>query len=629
MIAGTPDLSNAALALCGLSCSARMPSILLLSLALASGQEPPRSIRDLYQKIEYRIPMRDGVKLYTQVYVPKNRSAKSPILLERTPYGAGPVGPDRFPWGFKGSSKFVEKGYIFTYQDVRGKRESEGEFVNIRPMLKAGERGIDESTDASDTIDFLVKNVPNNNGNVGIWGISYPGFYAAAAGRNSHPALKAISPQAPVSDWFVGDDVRHNGAFFLQDNFDFSVFFDVPRGAPPIRVDRGSEGAYAFFLKTGALQNFDRKWFQGRVPYWNEIVENDTLNDYWRARSLPDKLKGVKASVLTVGGWYDHENLWGALNVYAHIERQNPGIANTLVMGPWSHGQWAGQGNALGDIAFGSDTSDWYRENVEFPFFERTLRGQAQAAPAEAIVFQTGANRWRNFSQWPPKDVKPLAFYVGPDKSLTRAPASAAGADRYVNDPANPTPYLANPRTGRRPQDLLVHDQRWAIERADVLTYRSPVLTEDLTLAGPIEADLWVTTSGTDADFVVKVIDEWPADSSAVSPRRTPMAGFAQMVRADVMRGKFRNSLSKPEPFVPGQPTRVRFKLNDAFHTFRKGHRVMLQVQSSWFPLVDRNPNRFMRIHEAKDSDYQKATIEILRGPKHPTSIRFSQWLGQ
>lgn len=589
---------------------------------------------DGYRKIEMQIPMRDGVKLYTSIYIPTKVAGKHPILLERTPYSAGPYGKAA-KTDFDGSDKFKASGYIFAFQDVRGQYMSGGKFENVRPTLKPGQKGIDESTDAWDTIDYLVKKVPDNNGNVGLWGISYPGFYAAAAGINSHPALKAISPQAPVSDWFIGDDVHHNGAFFLQDNFGFDTWFDNPRAGLEIdhkalEISHGQAGDYAFFLKSGTLLDLDRKVLKGRLPYWTEINNHPNYDEYWQDRALPPHLKNVHCAVLTVGGWFDAEDQWGALNTYAAMEKQNPNTPNTLVMGPWYHGMWAdGRGESFGDVNFGMPTSEWYRENVEFPFFERYLRGQKVPAPAEATVFETGNNRWRTFAQWPPNGLSKTSVYLAGGKALTNAAPTDAGAESYVYDPAQPTPYIADLKSDSRPAEYMLADQRWADKRADVSTYRGNVLDRDLTVAGSIDVDLWASTTGTDADFVVKVIDVWPDDSATKAPNGTPMAGYEQLLRGDIMRGKFRNSFSKPEPFVPGEPTRVHFKLNDVLHTFKAGHRILIQIQSAWFPLVDRNPNKFVDIYHALPSDFQPATITLYHDPAHPSSLTFGRLGGE
>ncbi len=567
--------------------------------------------------------MRDGVTLRTVVYSPRNVPGRHPILMERTPYGAGPYGADYR--GFRGSVKMQQAGYIFAWQDVRGKGQSQGDYVNIRPTLKKGVRGIDESTDTYDTVDWLVKHVADNNGAVGLWGISYPGFYAGAGAIDSHPNLKAVSPQAPVSDWFLGDDVHHNGAFFLQDNLNFISGFDAPRTGPRPQIDKaGSE--YDFFLRGGSEASLEATYLKGSIPYWNELVDHPNYDEYWKDRSLPNHMKGVKCAVLTVGGWFDAEDMWGALNTYRATERQNK-APNFLVMGPWYHGMWSRTpGTTFGDLDYGQDTSRYFQDEVEFPFFERYLRGQSVPSPAEATVFETGANRWRAFSEWPPKGLAKATFYLGEGKTIgARKPNAEAGPDRFVNDPAAPTPYLADYRTSkRRTREYMVDDQRWNAERADVLTYADVPFPQDLTVAGPIDVDFWVATTGTDMDLVVKVIDVYPEDATDKRPSGGSMAGYELNVKADVFRARFRNSFERPEAFVPGRPTRVRFKMNDLLHTFRKGHRLMVQVQGSWFPLVDQNPNRFVpNISRAKPEDYQKATISIYHDPRHPSSVGF------
>ena len=610
----------------------RLPlSFVVFSVVFSSamGQTPWRA-RDHYQKYEYMIPMRDGKKLYTAVYVPKDVTGSHPILLERTPYSAGPYGSDAYKGGFRGSKKLIEAGYIFAFQDVRGKYLSEGDFVNIRPQLKKGEQGIDESTDTFDTVDYLVKKVPANNGAVGMWGISYPGFYTGVGAINTHPNLKAVSPQAPVSNWFVGDDFHHNGALFLQDGFDFLSGFGQPRPEPTAtprggpRVDRGDGGAYGFFLRTGALPNFDFNYLKGSVSFWQDMMNHPNYDEFWKDRALPDHMENVKCAVLTVGGLFDAEDMWGALNLYQATEKKNKGIYNALVMGPWFHGMWAGRagaGRTFGDQDFGMSTSDYYQDKIEFPFFEKFLRGQNVEAPPEATIFDTGKHEFRTFGKWPVDGLQRTSLYAAADMGLSQSKPNSDGYEEYVNDPANPTPYT-DPVPERRNREHMLSDQRFATARADVVTYRTAAMTEATTYAGPITADLWVTTTGTDADFIVKVIDEYPADSLEISPSGKNMAGYQMLVRWEVMRGRFRDDLSKPKAFEPGKPTRVKYTLNDILHTFRPGHKLVVQIQSSMFPLIDRNPNRMVpSIYQASDADFQKATIRILRSPKYPTHV--------
>lgn len=601
-----------------------LPVGMIFALPLIAAAQQRPNLRERYQPYEFNIPMRDGTKLYTIAWVPKEFAGKSPMILERTPYGAGsPAGGPR-----RTTKWLADANYIFIYQDVRGKGKSEGNFVNVRPLAK-GDVKIDETTDTWDTAEFLVKNVPKNNGNIGLWGISYPGFYAGMGGINTHPAVKAVSPQAPVSDWFLGDDVHHNGALFLQETFDFMVNFDVPRGGQRPAIDKQGKSAYQWYLEAGALSNYEPKFLKGLIPYWNEeLMPNDTYNQYWKDRSLPRNFKNVKCAVLTVGGFFDKEDLWGALNTYQAGEKQNK-TDNFLVMGPWLHGGWTGPGNQLGEVKFYSPTGDYYKEKIEFPFFERYLNNKTDIQkPAEANIFETGANKWHTFAQWPPKNLKSFDVFFGDSKTLKTKNSGAAGEDSYVNDPANPTPYLWDFMNSKRaPGDWLIYDQTYFSTRPDVLTYTSEPLESDTQIVGPITADLWFKTTGTDADMVVKVIDVYPANSTETSARdeAKSMANFQMMVRSDIFRAKFRNSFEKPEPIKPNTPTRLKFDLNDTMHTFRKGHRIMIQVQSSWFPIADRNPNKFMNIHQAKDEDFQKATISLLRGGKQASKLVFRQ----
>lgn len=602
---------------------------LLILVPLCSVAQQSYRFRDHYTKIEYRIPMRDGVKLYTAVYVPKSVPGSHPILMERTPYGAGPVGPDRYN-SPRGSQKLKDAGYIFAFQDVRGQGASEGEFENVRPQLKPGQKGIDESTDTWDTVEFLIKNVPDNNGSVGLWGISYPGFYAGAGGINTHPSLKAISPQAPVSDWFLGDDMHHNGVFFQQDSFDFFQFFGAPRAKPGepepprIRVDREGKNAYDFFLSVGPIAEFNNKYLKNLIPFWNEVMAHPNYDDFWKDRSLPRNMKGVKCAVLTVGGWFDAEDLWGALNLYAFTEKQNPGIENFLVMGPWSHGLWASpSATSFASLQFEQNTSKYFQDEVEFPFFEKYLRNVDTASPSEATMYLTGANKWMKFENWPPKNLKRAEYYLDVDKILVTTPPHAASRVTYTYDPAKPTPYTPDWETSnRRPSRYVAEDQRYFESRYDVSTYSTAAIPESVVVAGPIECDVWISTTGTDADLVVKVIDVWPDDLEGEIGGKKK-AGYQQMVRGDIMRCKFRNSFERPSPLRPNQPERIRFKLNDVLHSFEKGHRIMVQIQSAWFPLADRNPNAFLDITKAQAADFVPAQISILAGDKHASKISF------
>jgi len=592
------------------------------------------ALREYYTKYEYRIPMRDGVHLFTSVYAPKDRSQTYPILMTRSPYSASPYGTDRYPEGERARrwhhlKSFVHEGYILVTQDVRGAYMSEGTFVDVRPhATRKGE--IDESTDAYDTIDWLVKNVPANNGKVGMWGISYPGFYAAQGAIDAHAALKAVSPQAPVTEWFLGDDFHHNGAFFVSAAFDFFSSYGKPRPAPLKKRSDGFEheaDAYDFFLDLGPLPNANARHLEGKIPFWNELLQHGTRDEYWRARDPRSHYKNAKPAIMTVGGWFDAEDLFGALETYHSFERQSPGANNTLVMGPWRHGGWAGDGDRLGDVAFGAKTSDFYREKIEFPFFQRYLKGAHVSPPPEAWVYETGTNAWQRYPSWPPPGVKSVFIPFHAHGKLSTAPVGAkedeSGLDAYVSDPKKPVPYRADVGAVID-EDYMTDDQRFASRRPDVLTYEMAALDDDVTLAGPIEASLWVSTTGTDADFVVKLIDVYPSDfpDPTPNPRSVHMGGYQQLVRAEIMRGKFRNGFDKPAPFIPGEPALVRFTLPDTFHTFRAGHRIMVQVQSSWFPLADRNPQTFTDIYRATEADFRAATHEIHRTPAMPSGIK-------
>jgi putative CocE/NonD family hydrolase len=620
---------------------------LLLATALgqqtAIGQPPPvdpaqvAETKAHYTKYEYKIPMRDGVKLFTSVYVPKDQTQKYPMLMTRTPYSVRPYGEDQYRARLGQSSLYDKSGYIFVFQDVRGCHMSEGKFVNVRPYNPAKKgKDIDETSDTYDTIDWLIKHVPNNNGNVGIMGISYPGFYTACGMIDAHPALKAVSPQAPVTDWFVGDDYHHNGAFILADSISFLEFFDRPqrgaaanRGRGPTRRDNTRPDVYNYYLGLGPINVLSERQFRGGTGFLKDLAEHGTYDDWWKARNILPHLKHIKPAVMTVGGWYDCEDLYGALQVYEHVEKLSPGSTNRLVMGPWIHGGWArGDGAKLGDVSFNAKTAEFYSEKIEFPFFEYYLKGKGKPDQTEAWVFETGTNVWRSYPTWPPKGVKSKSFYFQEGGKLAETPPAAAAhnsdkeADEYISDPAHPVPYIER-ITNTIARDYMTADQRFASRRGDVLTYKTPVLEEDLTVAGPIQANLIVSTSGTDSDWVVKVIDVYPDDypDPDPNPTRISMGGYQQLVRVEMMRGKFRDSYEKPQPFAPNKPTPVKFALNDVLHTFRTGHRLMIQVQSSYFPVIDRNPQVFTDIYSAKDSEYHKATERVYHTHEQPSNI--------
>jgi putative CocE/NonD family hydrolase len=590
-------------------------------------------IKANYTKYEFRIPMRDGKKLFTAVYVPKDQSKPFPMLLTRTPYNVKPYGVDQYRNDLGPSPLFGKAGYIFVYQDVRGRWMSEGDFVNMRPQLgeKRGPQEIDESTDTWDTIDWLVKHVPNHNGKVGMTGISYPGFYTSAGMIDAHPALVACSPQAPIADWFVGDDWHHNGALQLPHVFNFMAVFGHPRPEPTKKFehkfDHESPDGYDFFLRLGPLSNADARYYKGDVPFWNEVMAHPNYDDFWKARNLRPHLKQIRPAVMTVGGWFDAENLFGALETYKHIEASSPQATNTLVMGPWVHGGWSRvDGDVLGNVSFNSKTAVFYREQIELPFFEFHLKGEGKPAHPEAWVFETGTNVWRQYDSWPPKNVESRSFYLLADGRLATEPSSdtdpGKAHDEYPSDPARPVPYLDKTTIGMAPE-YMTADQRFAATRPDVLVYQTEILEQDSTIVGPIEVELHVSTSGTDSDWVVKLIDVYPNDypDPKESTSGVKMGGYQQLVRGDVFRGKFRKSFEKPEPFVPNRPESVKFTIPDICHAFRPGHRMMVQVQSSWFPLIDRNPQTFVDIYTAKPADFQKATQRVYRTTAMPSRI--------
>jgi hypothetical protein len=619
--------------------NACLRSWLAAALVLAAGPELAAQGLDYvtghYDKREVMVPMRDGVRLFTAIYTPKDPGRAYPFLMERTPYGVEPYGPDAYMADLGPSARFGREGFIFVYQDVRGKMMSEGVFTDMTPALPrpAPPAQVDESTDTFDTVAWLLEHVPHNNGRAGQWGVSYPGFYAAAGLIEAHPAMKAVSPQAPIMDWFTGDDFHRNGALWLPHLFNFMADFGHPRPSPtthwPAPFQHGSADGYAFFLDLGPLGNADRRYFKGAIPFWREVMAHGTYDAFWQARNLRPHLRDVHPAVLTVGGWFDAENLYGSLQTYRTLAAQSPKTDQLLVMGPWDHGGWHRPLNHLGDLSFGSDTAERFQATIEFPFFMEHLKGAAAGELPRVLAFETGANRWRSFPAWPPEGMRPVNLYFQGEARLGLDPPDH-GFDAYWSDPARPVPYYNGITIGMA-RDYMTADQRFAERRPDVLSYRTAPLDSDLTLAGPIQADLWVSTSGTDSDWVVKVIDGYPeqprppgepAPWFAEDPRPLrDLSGYQQLVRGEVMRGKFRDSFEHPEPFSPGQPTEVRFTLNDVFHTFRKGHRLMVQVQSSWFPLMDRNPQVFTDIYQAKAGDFQRAEERLYHAPGTPSHL--------
>ena len=605
-------------------------AFLLLFPCLAFSQTPDSSwIVNNYTKVEQYIPMRDGIRLFTTFYIPKDSSEKHPVLLTRTPYSAAPYGKEFKAYWASPYKHYLQEKYIMVLQDVRGRWMSEGQFEDVRPF-NPNKKGteIDEASDTYDAIDWMVKNLATNNGKVGVFGISYPGFYSTMAALSNHPALKAVSPQAPVTDWFIGDDFHHNGAFMQMDAFAFYSSFGRPRPKPttigPGSFDYFTKDSYTFYLKNKTLDNLSKRYMGDSIAFWKQLMNHPVYNEFWKARNPRNFMANIKPAMLIVGGLFDAEDCFGAWRMYQAIEQKSPRANNKIVMGPWYHGQWStAKASNLGNVQFGSNTSEWYQQNVEFPFFDYYLNGKGNTPNiAEATIFFSGENTWKQLPQWPPAQMKKQDMFLLADGKLGyNKPATSTvekqtgkGYTEYVSDPMKPVPYTEDVLF-ERTREYMTDDQRFAARRPDVLVFETDTLTSDLTLAGPVVADLMVSITGTDADFIVKVIDVFPDKFSYSDSDKYMMDGYQMLVRGEVMRGKFRNSFEKPEPFVPNKITNVKYTLPDIAHTFKKGHRLMIQVQSTWFPLVDRNPQKFTDIYHAKESDFQKATIKVYHQP--------------
>jgi putative CocE/NonD family hydrolase len=603
-------------------------------------KEPPKEdyVKAHYTKYEYRIPMRDGKRLFTSVYAPKDTSQPYPILITRTPYNVGPYGEDQYKKQIGPSDEFEKAGYIIVYQDVRGRYMSEGDFLEMRPHIdvKKSAKDVDESSDMYDTIEFLLKHVPNNNGKVGIWGISYPGFYTSASIIDSHPALKAASPQAPMTDLFFTDDAYHGGAFMLAANFGFYVSFKpfaepAPPPKSPLGFDFGTPDGYDFYLHAGSLGDLNKHYLNESNPLLTDQITHTTYDAYWNARDISRHMKNVKCAVMTVGGWFDAEDLSGPFKTFHAIDHFNSGTPNSLVVGPWVHGGWARtEGERLGDVMFNARTAEFFRAKIQFPFFEYYLKGKGKPLP-KAWVFETGTNVWRQYDSWPPAQARARTLYLHAGGKLSfDPPGENEGADEYVSDPAHPVPFINYIATAV-PQRYMTDDQRFAARRPDVLVYETDPLQEDVTIAGPVSPKLEVSSTGTDSDFVVKLIDVYPDDypdnepadpsKRVVGAAPVRMGGYEQLLRGEPMRAKFHNSWEKPSPLEPSKMTELNFTMPDVNHTFRKGHRIMVQIQSSWFPLVDRNPQTFTDIPTAKPEDFKPATERVFHNKSAASGV--------
>ena len=604
----------------------------LISCAQPGGNNPDAAyVKENYTKFEYQIPMRDGKKLFTSVYVPKDSTKKYPFMMDRTCYSVAPYGADKYKGSLGPSPVFLHDGYIFVYQDVRGRWMSEGIYEEMTPEKEdhSDKNVVDEGTDTYDTIDWLLKNVKNNNGKVGVWGISYPGFYTTTALLSRHPALVAASPQAPIADLWR-DDGWHNGAFFLVANFGFYPGFtnrqdDKPTQRRGGRFNPGTEDGYDFFMKMGPMKNTNDKYYKDTIRLWNEMMDHPNYDQHWKDRNVLYHLHDIKTAVLVTGGWYDAEDLYGAINTYKTLVKQNPKTPIYFTMGPWVHGGWSrGDGDHLGDVDFGGPTGPYYRNDIEFKFFSHYLKGtDLNIAPVN--TFETGVNKWKTYKSWPPKEAQEKQLYLLPGGKLSFSPPATGkdSYDEYVSDPNSPVPFL-NHKSMDMDREYMTADQRFLADRKDVLSYTTDVLASDVTIAGNIWANLKVSTTGTDADFVVKVLDVYPdtAANTKFTGKDVKMAGYRQMVRSEPMRGKYRNSIEKPEPFTPGKVTPVNWELQDVLHTFKKGHKIMVQVQSTWFPLIDRNPQTFVDIMKCDSTAFKKATHRVYTSKANPSFLK-------
>lgn len=603
--------------------------IALFVITNLSAQEVEENFaKENYTKTETFITMRDGTKLYTAIYAPKDTSQKYPILFQRTPYSCRPYGEDQFRSKIGPNDFMMKEGNIVVYQDVRGRWMSEGTYDNMRAYIpnKKGNQ-FDEASDTYDSIDWLINNVPNNNGNVGVWGISYPGFYATYSLLDAHPALKASSPQAPIGDFFF-DDFHHNGAYLLS-YWRATAVFGYEKDGPKKEAwyefpKLDTEDQYQFFLDAGPLSNLDEYYKEDNV-FWTQLKEHPNYDEFWQSRGIIQHLKNIKPAVMVVGGLFDAEDLYGPFETYEKIENQSDNY-NTLVFGPWSHGDWARskKRQAIGNVYFGDDISENFQKDIETTFFNHFLKnnGEGESGLPEAYMYDSGSYVWKSYTEWPPATSQKKTFWLQSNGRLNPVAERSYTFEEFVSDPKKPVPYSEDIKMVFTPRKYMTDDQRFAARRPDVLTFTTPVLQEDMTMAGDIIAKLKVATTGTDSDWIVKVIDIYPGDAKDTEETQDhlKMSNYHMMVRSEVLRGRFRNSFSNPEPFVPNEKTDVTIKLQDVHHTFKKGHKIQVQVQSTWFPYIDLNPQTYVdNIFEAKESDFTKQTHKVF----NDSSIEF------
>ena len=592
-------------------------------LATPRAEQPAPDPAAAFTVRDEMIPMRDGVKLFTKIFTPKNQSGPLPIVFRRTPYGIdGAAGS--FVRYYKA---LADEGYIFVFQDIRGKFRSEGTFVMQRPARAPGDTtSLDEGTDTYDTIEWLLGNVPNNNGRVGMLGVSYDGWTTIMAAVEPHPALKAISPQASPADMWIGDDFHHNGAFRLSYAFEYATMMESGKDVKNFEFDRYD--TYDWYLSLGPLSAVNRRYLRESIPTWNDYVRHPDYDEFWKRQTMIPHLRSVKVPTLNVAGWWDQEDFYGPVTIYQTLEAFDTGGMNYLVVGPWNHGGWTRDGSSLGPIGFGSDTAAYFRDQVQAPFFAHFLKDKGARDFPEALTFEAGTNTWKRWGQWPPaRETRTVGLYFGPNEELrlgTPPAPGTVGADSFVSDPAHPVPYRQRPiqatyfAGGSKWSTWLVEDQRFVDDRADVLSWESPVLTEDLTIAGEVVAKLFTATTGTDADWIVKLIDVYPESY----PGNWGLAGYQLMVSNEVFRGRYRKGFETPVPMRPNTVEPITFSLHTQNYTFKAGHRVMVQVQSTWFPLIDRNPQTFTRsIFEATDRDFVKATHRVYRSARYPSRV--------